>query len=273
MFHMPPAACLMWPQFVVMPDLKLLSAFHCQMPPNVWVVMAAPLQLAALQRVLRFNAGSCDYSGRVWKGSASFIARLWKCFLCHTIRTRWTRGLQVLLIQTQTNTAGWHPRRRAFEVECRTTKVTIGVKPNHFVTLCQKFGLELIKKKAIPQFHLPFILAGLINVSLFHNTISTGLLNLIALLHSLILFLPSFHASASLTRLHAATRYILLSESGPSCTWSLCSLDPRPCYTFSSGNGSENGFLCAHVRSANAERDIYQNQVEGIHHNCLIPPF
>lgn len=73
---MPPAACLMWPQFVVMPDLKLLSAFHCQMPSNVWVVMAAPLQLAALQRVLRFNAGSCDYSGRVRKGSASFIACL-----------------------------------------------------------------------------------------------------------------------------------------------------------------------------------------------------
>lgn len=69
----------------------------------------------------------------------------------------------------------------------RYIKVTIGVKPNHFVTLCQKFGLELIKKR---QFHLPFIPAGLINVSLFHNMISTGLLNLIALLHSLILFLP-----------------------------------------------------------------------------------
>lgn len=59
-----------------MPDLKLLRAFPCQMPPNVWVVMAAPLQLAALQRGLRFNAGSCDYSGRVWKGGASFIVRL-----------------------------------------------------------------------------------------------------------------------------------------------------------------------------------------------------
>lgn len=70
-----PAASVMWPLFVVMPDLKLFSAFHCQMPPNVWVAMAAPLQLAALQRGLRFNVGSCDYSGRVWKGSMSFIVR------------------------------------------------------------------------------------------------------------------------------------------------------------------------------------------------------
>lgn len=70
-----PAARLMWLLFVVMPDLELLSAFHCQMPPNVWVVMATPLQLAALQRELRFNVGSCDYSGRVWKGGTSFIAR------------------------------------------------------------------------------------------------------------------------------------------------------------------------------------------------------
>lgn len=40
-FHMLPVACLMSPLFVVMPDLKLLSAFHCQMPPNVWVAMVA----------------------------------------------------------------------------------------------------------------------------------------------------------------------------------------------------------------------------------------
>lgn len=36
-----PAACLMWPLFVLMSDLKLHFAFRCQMPPNASVAMAA----------------------------------------------------------------------------------------------------------------------------------------------------------------------------------------------------------------------------------------
>lgn len=42
-FNMLPAGCLMWLLFVVLPDLKLLSAFHCRKPSNVWVVMAGLL--------------------------------------------------------------------------------------------------------------------------------------------------------------------------------------------------------------------------------------
>lgn len=42
-FNMLPAGCLMWLLFVVLPDLKLLSAFHRRKPSNVWVVMAGLL--------------------------------------------------------------------------------------------------------------------------------------------------------------------------------------------------------------------------------------
>lgn len=59
-FNMLPAACLMWPLFVVMPDLKLLSAFHRRKPSNVWVAAPRLQLLAALQRGLRVNVGSYD---------------------------------------------------------------------------------------------------------------------------------------------------------------------------------------------------------------------
>lgn len=62
-FNMLPAACLMWPLFVVMPDLKLLSAFNRRKPSNVWVAAPRLQLLAALQRGLRVNAGSYDDDG------------------------------------------------------------------------------------------------------------------------------------------------------------------------------------------------------------------
>lgn len=163
--------------------------------------------LAALQRGLRFNAGSCDYSGRVWKGGTSFTARLWKCFLCRTIRARRTHGPRVLHVLTQTPQAAWTPRLdfaswlTSFQGRTQDVgwiKVTIPIESNHFVTLRPKFCPELIKKKKKTQFHLPFILAELINVPLSYNTISSRLFHLI-------LFLPFFRGSLSLTGLHAAT--------------------------------------------------------------------
>lgn len=61
--------------FGVMPDLKLLPLFTARCRLMFGLRWPSPLQLAALQRGLRFNVGSCDYSGRVWKGNTSFIVR------------------------------------------------------------------------------------------------------------------------------------------------------------------------------------------------------
>lgn len=240
-FHMLPAACLMWPVFVVMPDLKLLSAFHCQMPPNVWVVMVALLQVAALQRGLRFNVGSCDYSGRVWKGSTSFISAL------NGSLTRWTHRLQMLLTLTNSNILHKSPNPHQ-------------AKP-FFQSVPKVLLLNYLKR----QFHLSFILAELINVFVFYNTMSTGLFHLITILHSLILLLPFFCCSATLARLHAATRYIHLSESPP-CFWSLCFSDPRPHYTFRSHKASESAsfYPCEVSRCRLEWLDVVWRHLSGI---------
>lgn len=155
-------------------------------------------------------------------------------FLCHTIRAQRTQRPRVLHMLTRTPQAAWTPRLyfassptslqgRSQSIGC--VKVTIPIESNHSVTLCQTFCLEFIKKNT-PQFHPPFILAELINASLFYNTISTRLFHLIR-------FRPFFRGSLSLTGLHAATRQIPLSESPPSCMWALCCSDPRPRATFS----------------------------------------
>lgn len=167
-FHMLRSAGFMWPMFVVLPALKLLSVFHSQTLPNVWVAIAA-LQLAALQRGLRFNVGSCGYSGRPWKGSTSFKVR------------RTAAGLAE------------YKRRKCFS-HWRKQRHTLHKSPNphqakpFFVLPCAKSFVELFSKR---QLRLSFIPAQLINVFVFYNTISTGLFYLITILHSLILFYSS----------------------------------------------------------------------------------